>query len=154
MKYTIDTDLRNFQAWSGATPWLQQAIENGTVDSVQSFIEDCYAGCDELPSKTDINDLLWFDEEVHRIIENKTVIERLHDLNVQNFSDETLEFIAEDSNLIDSDDNDTLEDALSDYEEFPTLQDAAKAKNCESVEQLKDDYIVTELEKSVIVTGC
>lgn len=58
MKYTNECSLENFEAWSGGKDTLDVLIEKGDCDEVEVFIEMNWP--DELPSETDINDLLWF----------------------------------------------------------------------------------------------
>ena len=148
MKYTVEESLRDFKAWSEARKWLDQAIENDTVEAVEEYISDLFYG-EELPSDTTINDLLWFDDEIHRIIENKTVRERLEDLDTHGHSPEALDFIAD--TLDDTDDNDTLEDALSEYSEFPSLESALRIKDCDGIDELNRFYTVDVLDNGRVL---
>lgn len=61
MKYLVETDLEHFEAWSGGRDTLDTLIEKGDVDSVESFIDGCFCDSDEPPTKTAINDFLWFE---------------------------------------------------------------------------------------------
>lgn len=58
MKYTCECSLESFEAWSGGRDTLETLKENGDCDEVEVFIEMNWP--DELPSESDINDLLWF----------------------------------------------------------------------------------------------
>jgi hypothetical protein len=62
MKYYKECDLDQFEAWSGGKDTLEVLIERDDCDSVQQFIEDCFAD-DDIPSETTINDFLWFDRD-------------------------------------------------------------------------------------------
>lgn len=150
MKYTVEQDLRDFQPWSGARDWHAQAIENGTIDDVQAFIEDFYESTGVIPTETDINDLLWFDEEVHHIIENKSLLQRMDELANGKFSAEALEKISEELDETSSDIE--IERELDAHNEYPTIQEACKDKDCESEEELNDYYIVDKLKNSVLLS--
>ena len=59
MKLHTETNLLNFDAWSGAKHTKETIIENNKSDDFDSLIEDLYP--DGL-SETALNDLLWFDD--------------------------------------------------------------------------------------------
>lgn len=61
MKYTVESSLRYFPAWSGGKSTLDLLIERGDVDTVESMIEDAFYG--QEVSDDDINDFLWFDSD-------------------------------------------------------------------------------------------
>jgi len=53
-------NLENFQAWSGAVETKETIINNNKADDFNYLIEELYPnGIDE----TQLNDLLWFEEE-------------------------------------------------------------------------------------------
>lgn len=52
--------LDNFEAWSGAVDTKKRIIEEGKSEEFDSLIEELYP--DGL-SETQLNDLLWFEEE-------------------------------------------------------------------------------------------
>ena len=58
MEYRVESSLENFDAWSGGKDTLDVLIEKDVCDEVQSLIEEAFS--DEIPTKTDINDFLWF----------------------------------------------------------------------------------------------
>ena len=61
MKVTNENlSLINFEAWSGAKDTKETIISEGKVDEFDSLIEELYP--DGL-SKTQLNDLLWFEED-------------------------------------------------------------------------------------------
>lgn len=66
-KHYIDS-LRDFPAWESAASWLEDAINHDVVDEVEAYIMDGHGENDPL-TDTDINDMLWFDDGVHEIIE-------------------------------------------------------------------------------------
>ena len=60
MKVYQEISIRNFEAWSGAIATKDLIIENNKEDEFDALIEELYPdGIDE----TQLNDLLWFDEE-------------------------------------------------------------------------------------------
>ncbi len=58
--YNENTTLRDFKAWSGAVETQGRILNEGKGDEFDNLIEDLYP--DGL-SETDLNDLLWFDED-------------------------------------------------------------------------------------------
>lgn len=61
MEYKVECDLDQFDAWSGGKDTLDVLKEKGVCDEVQSFIEELF--CDETPTETAINDVLWFERD-------------------------------------------------------------------------------------------
>lgn len=61
MRYTVECDLRNFHAWSGAVDTLNTLIQYDDVDQVENYI--CEVFGEEDPTDTEINDLLWFETD-------------------------------------------------------------------------------------------
>lgn len=58
----IKTDiyLSEFDAWSGARDTLDRIINEGKCDELESMLEELYP---EGMTDTELNDLLWFDDE-------------------------------------------------------------------------------------------
>lgn len=57
MKYTVETDLSNFDFWSGAEDNAKK-LTTEQLDNIESQLPDLFA---ETPTETEINDLFWFD---------------------------------------------------------------------------------------------
>ena len=67
MKYTVEENLYNFKAWSGGKDTLDDLLEYGVVDEAEEYIEMIFADREELPTDTEINDILWFErDEIYR----------------------------------------------------------------------------------------
>ena len=60
MKLFSETKLVDFQAWSGAVDTKNTIIEHNKAEEFDYLIEELYP--DGL-SETQLNDLLWFEEE-------------------------------------------------------------------------------------------
>ena len=60
MTISSDVRLRDFEAWSGAISTKDVIIENGKEGAFEELINELYP--DGL-SATELNDLLWFDDE-------------------------------------------------------------------------------------------
>ena len=60
MKITSEISLENFKAWSGAKDTLNKLIELDKCDELEFILDDLYP--DGL-SDTQLNDILWFDDE-------------------------------------------------------------------------------------------
>ena len=67
MKYTVEESLRDFKAWSGGKDTLDDLWAHDVVDKAEEYIDmimDCW---EELPTQTEINDILWFErDEIYR----------------------------------------------------------------------------------------
>ena len=61
MKILKYQTMDNFNAWSGAIDTLEIIKEHGKIKELEWLLEDLF--CDETPTETQINDLLWFDDE-------------------------------------------------------------------------------------------
>jgi len=61
MKYTKETSLRDFEAWSGGEDTLKVLTEKGDCEAVESLIEEAFYS--EPPTETDVNDFLWFERD-------------------------------------------------------------------------------------------
>ncbi len=55
-----ETHVRNFRAWSGAVETLEAIREADKLDQLEDTLNDLYP---EGMTDTELNDLLWFDEE-------------------------------------------------------------------------------------------
>lgn len=60
MRIYSETSLENFEAWSGAVDTLDRVREAGKCDELESILEELYP---DGMSKTELNDLLWFEPE-------------------------------------------------------------------------------------------
>lgn len=60
MKLFSETRLLDFQAWSGAVDTKNTIIDNDKMEEFEALIDEIYP--DGL-SETQLNDILWFDEE-------------------------------------------------------------------------------------------
>ena len=58
MKITVETTLRDFNAWSGAIYTKNLILDAGMEEEFEELIEEIYP--DGL-SDTQLNDILWFD---------------------------------------------------------------------------------------------
>ena len=61
MKYTQETSMRNFNAWSGGKDTLQTIREHNKIDDLEYLLEELFQ--ETTPTETEINDLLWFEDE-------------------------------------------------------------------------------------------
>ena len=60
MKITVETNLRDFNAWSGAIYTKNLILDAGMEEEFEELIEEIYP--DGL-SDTQLNDILWFDAD-------------------------------------------------------------------------------------------
>lgn len=63
MKYVVECDLENFEAWAGGKDTLDVLIEKGVCDNVESLIDEIDACSEEPHTETWVNDFLWFERD-------------------------------------------------------------------------------------------
>lgn len=56
-------DIRDFKAWQGGKITLDYIIENDKHEELEMLIEDMQETRGELFTETEINDILWFEDE-------------------------------------------------------------------------------------------
>ena len=83
MKTFNETNLVNFDAWSGAVDTKNRIIEEGKENDFDCLIDELYP--DGL-SETQLNDLLWFEEGW--IFENLGITEEEEEEEEENDDDE------------------------------------------------------------------
>lgn len=67
MKYLVEESLQDFKAWSGGKDTLDDPLAYDVVDKAEEYIEMIFADREELPTQTEINDILWFKrDEIYR----------------------------------------------------------------------------------------
>lgn len=63
MEYRVDYSLENFPAWSGGKDTLEVLIEKDVCEQVEQILDEYFADREELPTETEINDILWFERD-------------------------------------------------------------------------------------------
>lgn len=67
MKYTVEESLQDFKAWSGGKDTLDDLWAHDVVDKAEEYINMIMDCKEELPTQTEINDILWFErDEIYR----------------------------------------------------------------------------------------
>lgn len=66
MEYKKEFDVRDFQFWGGGLQWYIEFDKAGKLDILAEQIESVFDG--ETPTETDINDFVWFDDELHSLL--------------------------------------------------------------------------------------
>jgi len=61
MKMLKYISMENFKAWSGAIDTLETIKEHGKIKELEEFLGQEFF--EEIPTETQVNDLLWFDNE-------------------------------------------------------------------------------------------
>lgn len=99
-------DLKN-NCWSGAISTLEAVEKAGLENTLMSYLEEIF--CDETPTMTEVNDVLWFDDYINNdfINEHKS----LDDID----SLEELKEYATNSNVYDVLDNTSYKEDLWQY---------------------------------------
>lgn len=65
MEVKQDFDFRDLQrnCWQGAEDTLRTIEEHDMEDAFMEFLECYFADIDEVPTLTQVNDLLWFEDD-------------------------------------------------------------------------------------------
>lgn len=63
MKYTVEESLQDFKAWSGGKDTLDDLWAHDVVDKAEEYINMIMDCREELPTQTEINDILWFERD-------------------------------------------------------------------------------------------
>ena len=61
MTITKEVSLYDFEAWSGGLDTLNRLKEHGVISQVENYLEEVFC---EGATETDINDFLWFEEDL------------------------------------------------------------------------------------------
>lgn len=67
MKYTVEFDIKDFEFWSGGKDTFEEYVRQDRLSELEQMIEDRF--CMETPTKTEINDFVWFDDRVNAIFD-------------------------------------------------------------------------------------
>ena len=54
-------DFSEYEPWSGAVDTYDRIVDEGKLDELENLLSEFY--CEEIPTETDINDLLWFESD-------------------------------------------------------------------------------------------
>lgn len=63
MYYTVEFDINSFEFWSGAKSRIESIRELDKMDELEALIIEVF-GDSENVSETDINDFVWFEDEM------------------------------------------------------------------------------------------
>ena len=63
MYYEVEFSIDSFKFWSGAVDVIDNVRELGKLDELESLIIEVF-GDSENVSETDINDFVWFEDEM------------------------------------------------------------------------------------------
>ena len=61
MKYYVEEHIENFKAWSGGCDTLNTIRHHNKLDELEYYLQEIFI--DSIPSRTDINDFLWFERD-------------------------------------------------------------------------------------------
>lgn len=73
MMYIVENefDVRDFDFWCGARDTYEEYEKQDRLDELQEMVEMAFSDLDRAPTDTEINDFVWFDEEVNKIFEEE-----------------------------------------------------------------------------------
>lgn len=69
MYYKEEFNVNDFEFHDGAKQWAEEFREKGKLKDLESAIEEVFHG--NTPTAEEINDLVWFDEYIHRLVEDE-----------------------------------------------------------------------------------
>lgn len=67
MKYSVEFDIKDFPFWDGARDTFEEYVRQDRLSELEQMIEDRF--CMTIPTKTEINDFVWFDDRVNSIFD-------------------------------------------------------------------------------------
>ena len=69
MRYYVETSLESFEAWSGGKDTFDEYVRQGRLSELEQMIEERFYMA--TPTKTEINDFVWFDDRVNSIFDEE-----------------------------------------------------------------------------------
>ena len=69
MRYTVEFNIRDFKFWSGGKDTFDEYVRQDRLSELEQMIEERF--CMTTPTKTEINDFVWFDERVNSIFDEE-----------------------------------------------------------------------------------
>lgn len=63
MVYTVDFSVDSFGFWSGAKDTVEDVRRAGKMDDLETLIEEEFADNETPPTKTQVNDFVWFERK-------------------------------------------------------------------------------------------
>ncbi len=69
MEYRKEFDVRTFGFWGGAEDWFKAFARRDKLDELQANVESVFDGM--VPTATQVNDFVWFDDELHKLVEDE-----------------------------------------------------------------------------------
>lgn len=69
MYYKEEFNVNDFEFHDGAKQWAEEFREKGMLKDLGSAIEEVFHG--KTPTAVEINDLVWFDEYIHSLVEDE-----------------------------------------------------------------------------------
>lgn len=63
MRYIVEESLYDFNAWAGGEDTLNDLLKYEAVDEAEEYIDIIMNSREELPTRTEINDILWFERD-------------------------------------------------------------------------------------------
>ncbi len=67
MQYLKEFSIYDFEFWSGAKVWADRFAKQKMYDALGDKILSVFEGT--TPTETEINDYVWFDEELHALVD-------------------------------------------------------------------------------------
>lgn len=64
MDYKKTFDIYTFEFWSGAKDTIEQVKKLGLMRDLESMIEEVMMVGGEIPTDTEINDFVWFEDDM------------------------------------------------------------------------------------------
>ena len=136
----MKVDFADYKPWSGAVSTYEAIIEKVGIDALENFLTEVFF--DEIPTDTQINDLLWFDSEY---VYESLGIRSYHGIEqeIQELKDQVSE-LEEEINSIKFDLEDELETADTETEKTELKKEADEEMK-DLLDQIKE--LETQIEE-------
>ena len=69
MRYTVEFNIKNFPFWDGGKDTFDEYVRQDRLSELEQMIEERFYMA--TPTKTEINDFVWFDERVNSIFDEE-----------------------------------------------------------------------------------
>lgn len=70
MEYLDTFNIYDFQFWAGGKIWADEFAKQHKYNVLEDMILSVFEGT--TPTKTEINDYVWFDEELHALVDEES----------------------------------------------------------------------------------
>ena len=144
MELRTDYDFSDLleASWCGATDVLKKVEEFGYEDEFMDWLEESFSSWEEVPTLTEVNDFLWFENDAENWLVEQVGSKDISDCTYDDIIDFCKAFYKSYS-VIQSEDETEVESFFSNNNNFSTLSEVVEAMQdygFNDWEEFKADY--------------